>query len=73
MMQDMHVDTPVWQTTFPRRMTPLPDEWLSGLLPNLHVKFFDTKVRKLYCFTLIFSRTFVSTTNLFVERIIAVI
>jgi hypothetical protein len=31
MMQDIHVDAPVWQNTFPRRATPLPDEWLSGL------------------------------------------
>lgn len=31
-MQYIHVDTSVWQNTLPCRVTPFPDEWLSGLL-----------------------------------------
>lgn len=31
-MQVVRLDDPVWQTTFPRRVTPLDDEWLPGLL-----------------------------------------
>src|SRR5712691_6440764 len=26
------MDTPAWQQTLPRRVTPFPDEWLPGLL-----------------------------------------
>jgi hypothetical protein len=31
-MQPIFLDDPAWMTTFPRRVTPLPDEWLPGLL-----------------------------------------
>lgn len=32
MIQDIFLDGFDWQNTFPRRVRPLPDEWLSGLL-----------------------------------------
>ena len=31
-MQPMFLDDPAWRTTFPHRVAPLPDEWLTGLL-----------------------------------------
>jgi hypothetical protein len=31
-MQPLFLDDPAWQTTFPHRVGPLPDEWLTGLL-----------------------------------------
>src|SRR5713101_6162909 len=31
-MKLLLLDNPAWLTTFPHRVTPLPDEWLAGLL-----------------------------------------
>ncbi len=31
-MHSISLDDPAWQTTFPHRVAPLPDEWLPGLL-----------------------------------------
>ena len=31
-MQTLSLGDPHWFTTFPRRVAPLPDEWLAGLL-----------------------------------------
>src|ERR1700730_8706215 len=31
-MQPVYITDPAWQTTFPRLVAPLPEEWLPGLL-----------------------------------------
>lgn len=31
-MHDIHISDPAWRTTFPHIVTPLPDEWIAGVL-----------------------------------------
>jgi TniQ len=31
-MHDIHISEPTWRTTFPHLVTPLPDEWIAGVL-----------------------------------------